>query len=123
MLRTAARFLAVTTVAVALLLPAVPAAAAPSSDAGWVVALLDAVAGWLPTFGRVTASEEGEALPNIDPNGLTTGTVGAQSSATGGSGETYPNLDPDGLTGTHAGPHSQTSGGQEDTYPNLDPNG
>jgi len=123
MLRTAARFLGATILAAALLVPAVPAAAAPADGGGWFVALLDAMASLLPTVDRVTVFDGGEALPNIDPNGLTTGAISASSSSTGEGGETYPNLDPNGVAGNPAGPQSQTAGGQEDTYPNIDPDG
>ena len=124
MLRTIGRALAAATLAVGLLLPAVPAAAAPVDGGGWIVALLDLVADWLPTFGRATAHDDGETLPNLDPDGLRAGgVVGSPGSATGEDEEAYPNLDPDGLTGNPARPQSQTTSGSEDTLPNLDPNG
>ena len=121
MLRTAARSLAAATLIAVLVIPAVPVVAAPSDDAGWAGSLLDVVAGWLPTFLRATAFEEGETLPNIDPNGLTTGTGGPD--VTGDAGEAYPNLDPNGLMAGPTGTQSQPADGQEDTYPNIDPNG
>jgi len=114
MLRTAARALAAATLVAALLVPAVPAAAAPSTDGGWIVALFDAVAGWLAPFGRVAASDPGEALPGLDSDG---------HAATSAQDETVPDLDPGNLTAEPSGPQSQATGDDGEAYPNLDPNG
>ena len=114
MLRTAARALAAATLVAALLVPAVPAAAAPSTDGGWIVALFDAVAGWLAPFGRVAASDPGEALPGLHPGG---------PAAAAAQAEKLPDLDPGDLTAEPYGPQSQTTGDDGEAYPNLDPDG
>jgi len=87
--RTTVRALAAATLTITLLAPAVPAAAAPTSD-GWVVSWLDAIAGWLMPHQR--ASDRGEALPDIDPNGVDSGATHEDC------GEAYPNIDPNGIT-------------------------
>jgi len=105
--RTTVRALAAAMLAITLMIPAVSAAAVPTSG-GWVASWLEAIADWFAPLERTAA--HGEALSSTDPNGLT-------APAPEDGGEVYPNTEPDGLTAA-ADPETE-----EDTLPNLDPNG
>lgn len=125
--RTAVRTLLAATFAVALLVPAAPAAAAgaPAAGEGWIVTLFDAMTGWLASLSastpapREATAADGETYPNLDPNGLSA----PQGRSAGDEAETYPNLDPDGFSAGPSQPQGRATSNNNDTLPNLDPDG